>query len=239
LSAFLGSLVALYTPGGLTEEDLCRAVRERDVYVDEFSLTLQDKCGATTKIPAIVTIRVEDKVPPKIVYPAQNRTVECDGQGNTAELSAWLASHGGAWAFDNCCDVTWTNDYSPENFVYTCGKAGSVTVTFTATDCAGNSSPTTATFQIVDIKKPWWDQPMPGDLVVECDQVPKPPPVRALDICDPEVEGSFQEIRWPFPWLLELLWNTVAGEGSKTHLGRAVNLAKKKYTRRNLGRRLG
>ncbi|QAA77095.1 MAG: hypothetical protein BIP78_1329 [Candidatus Bipolaricaulis sibiricus] len=93
--AFLGSLVALYTPGRLTEEDLCRAVRERDVYVDEFSLTLQDKCGAETEIPARVVIHVEDKVPPEIVYPARHLTVECNRQTNPAELSAWLGSHGG------------------------------------------------------------------------------------------------------------------------------------------------
>jgi len=37
-----------------------------------------------------------------MVYPARDRAVECDGQGNTAALASWLAIHGGAWATDNC-----------------------------------------------------------------------------------------------------------------------------------------
>ena len=47
LSAFLGSLVALYTPGGLTDEDLCYAVREKDVLIEIFSSTFHDSLGAT------------------------------------------------------------------------------------------------------------------------------------------------------------------------------------------------
>jgi len=41
---------------------------------------------------------VGDRIPPKIVYSAQDKTVECDGLGNTEELSQWLKDHGGAWA---------------------------------------------------------------------------------------------------------------------------------------------
>ncbi|MEZ5025972.1 MAG: hypothetical protein R2739_05260 [Chitinophagales bacterium] len=38
-------------------------------------------------------------------------TVECDGQGNTAALQAWLADNGGASASDICSGgVIWTND---------------------------------------------------------------------------------------------------------------------------------
>jgi hypothetical protein len=131
VSLFLGSLVAVYWPDAA--DGFCRAVRERDAIVDEFTVILRDACGARTEIPATVTIKVEDKVPPNLVYPARDRTVECDGQGNTAALSSWLAIHGGAWATDNCWPtITWTNDYRPERFVRTCGNAGYVTVNLKA-----------------------------------------------------------------------------------------------------------
>jgi hypothetical protein len=193
LSAFLGSLVAMYWPDAA--DGFCQAVRDRDVIVDEFTVTLRDACGATTEVPATVTINVVDKVPPNMVYPARDRTVECDGQGNTAALFSWLRVQGGAWASDNCCDITWTNDYSPDKFVTTCGRSGSVTVTFTAHDCVGNASPTAATFRIVDTTKPRWAQPMPTDLTVACHQVPPPPVVSASDTCDPDVAVAFEEER--------------------------------------------
>ena len=52
-----------------------------------------------------------DKVSPSILVPAGDKTVECDGRGNTAELSSWLAAKCGALALDNCCAVTWAHDY--------------------------------------------------------------------------------------------------------------------------------
>ncbi|MEN3009745.1 MAG: hypothetical protein ABDI20_01965 [Candidatus Bipolaricaulaceae bacterium] len=43
---------------------------------------------------------MKDEISPRIDTPAQDKTVECDGQGNQAEFHAWLASQAGAWAFD-------------------------------------------------------------------------------------------------------------------------------------------
>ena len=37
--------------------------------------------------------------------------VECDGNGNLDEFSAWLDSNTGAQAIDNCGDVSWVNNY--------------------------------------------------------------------------------------------------------------------------------
>jgi len=122
--------------------------------VDTFTVILRDACGAATEVSVTVRITVVDKTPPRIVYPAKNKEVECNETGNAEELLTWLKNQGGAWAFDNCCSVRWTNDYRPEKFVTTCGKAGYVTVTFTAHDCPGNSSSTLATFRIVDTTGP-------------------------------------------------------------------------------------
>ncbi|MEN3009953.1 MAG: hypothetical protein ABDI20_03045, partial [Candidatus Bipolaricaulaceae bacterium] len=180
LSAFLGSLVAMYTPGSLTEEALCAAVRNRDVFVDTFSLTLRDACGARTEVPVRVTIKVEDKIPPKIITPARDKVVECDGKGNVEDFQAWLESRGGAWAFDTCCgDVTWRPEV--EKYEPLCGRGGRYTVKFIAIDCAGNKAETKATFTIVDTQPPKWDQDMPGDAQVECSALLKVPEITASD----------------------------------------------------------
>ena len=48
-----------------------------------------------------------DSEPPVVNCPA-DLTVECDGSGNSAALTAWLNTHGGS---DQCGGVTLTNDF--------------------------------------------------------------------------------------------------------------------------------
>ena len=74
-----------------------------------------------------------------------------------AALNAWLNNNGGATATDNCDDaagleLTWSNDFA--GLSDDCGATGSAMVTFTVTDCAGNSSSSTATFTIQDTTAP-------------------------------------------------------------------------------------
>jgi len=73
-------------------------VREKDTIEDFYTVIFRDSCGAITEVPVAVRIKVEDRILPKIVYPAQNKTVECNDSGNTEELLEWLKDHGGAWA---------------------------------------------------------------------------------------------------------------------------------------------
>ena len=63
---------------------------------------------------------------------AESLTVECDGSGNAAQLSAWLAGHGGASATDNCGTVTWSDNFTVLSDL--CCATGAATVTFTARD---------------------------------------------------------------------------------------------------------
>ncbi|WP_412984850.1 proprotein convertase P-domain-containing protein [Pontimicrobium sp. IMCC45349] len=128
----------------------------------EFTAT--DDCGNTSKTTA--TFTVVDTVAPTIDVQAEDMTVECDGQGNQAELADWLASYGGAMASDVCSDVTWSHDF--DALSDDCGATGSATVTFTATDDCGNASTTTATFTIEDLTDPTIDQDA-SDMTVECD----------------------------------------------------------------------
>jgi len=101
-------------------------------------------------------ITIQDTTAPVITVAAQDETVECDGQGNTADLNGWLNAHGGAQADDACCaDLTWTDDYDPQDFVAgNCPGIGHVDVTFTVSDGCGNSRTTSARFTIVDTTPP-------------------------------------------------------------------------------------
>jgi len=195
LSNIIGSLVEMYTPGAGGGGDYCYAVRNNDVIEEHFTITVQDACGEETEIPVTVRIKPQDTTPPKIKTPAQDKTVECDGKGNLDEFNAWLASHGGAVASDVCCgnNVTWSNDYTGP-FPYTCGKTGSVTVTFTATDCCGNSSKTKATFTIQDTTPPVLTAP--ADRTIECDEPTDPSytgEATAKDTCDPNPTVSYTD----------------------------------------------
>ena len=154
--------------GWATATDNCCSADEIVIsYTDEVTLdgccgsgtivrtwTATDACGNTASGVQVIT--VVDTTPPVITVDAQDLTVECDGQGNLHDLNAWLAVQGGAVAEDACCDeVTWTNDYVPENFVPgDCPGTGYVDVTFTVSDDCGNSGSTSARFTIVDTTPP-------------------------------------------------------------------------------------
>ncbi|WP_194767426.1 gliding motility-associated C-terminal domain-containing protein [Tamlana sp. I1] len=126
--------------------------------------TATDSCGNKTDITATYTI--QDVTPPNITTAAANKTVACDGSGNTNELNNWLTTNGGAQATDECSTIKWTNNYA--SISDGCAETGSVSVTFTATDACGNSENTTATFTIEDKTNPTWTVE-PTDATVECD----------------------------------------------------------------------
>lgn len=77
-------------------------------------------------------------------------SVECDGAGNTAQLSAWIASHGNALASDSCSGftITWSSNIATATFVRGCGQSGYYDVTFFASDECGNYATTVARFTI-------------------------------------------------------------------------------------------
>ncbi len=157
--------------------DLCDA----DVMItNTFDAGFTDGCGDTgeqivtfTATDACLnasictsTIIIVDTTPPSIDTPAADETVECDGSGNLAELTAWLASNGGAVASDLCGMVTWAN----ELLIIESGCAATDTrmYRFVATDECGNSISTDASFIIIDTTVPVIDiEAM--DIVLECD----------------------------------------------------------------------
>ena len=169
-----GDLAAwLDSNGGATATDACGGVmwtNDFDALSDDcgatgaatVTFTATDDCGNATSTTATFTI--EDTTAPDVMA-AADATVECDGAGNSGDLSNWLDSNGGATATDACGGVMWTNDF--DALSDDCGATGAATVTFTATDDCGNATSTTATFTIEDTTAP--DVMAAADATVECD----------------------------------------------------------------------
>jgi len=88
-------------------------------------------------------------------------SVECDGAGNAAALSAWLAD---VTFTDGCGGAELTNDFVALSDA--CGATGSATVTWTVTDDCRQSAMHTATFSIVDTTPPVLT--VPADISVDC-----------------------------------------------------------------------
>uniref|UniRef100_UPI00404B6B30 HYR-like domain-containing protein n=3 Tax=Gelidibacter sp. TaxID=2018083 RepID=UPI00404B6B30 len=164
----------LASNGGASASDACSDVvwsNNFDGLSDEcgatgsatVTFTATDDCGNASETTATFTI--EDTNSPPITYAAQDLTVECDGQGNVEALESWLASNGGAIAYDLCSEITWSNNF--DGLSDDCGATGSATVIFTVYDACGLSSSTTATFTIEDTTNP--EITPASDLTVECD----------------------------------------------------------------------
>ena len=127
------------------------------------TITATDSSGNSTD--CTFTVTVVDNEAPLITREANDLAVECGNPDNTTLFNAWLNANGGATATDNCSFV-WTNDFNALSDL--CGETGSATVTFTATDPAGNASSTQATFTIEDNTAPSIDLAA-ADVSVECD----------------------------------------------------------------------
>jgi hypothetical protein len=159
----------LTSNAGATAVDTCGSVTWSNNFTSlsaagsaTVTFVASDACGNTASTTA--TFAIVDTTAPVIVA-AVNKVVECDGAGNSAALSAWLASNGGATATDACSSVKWSNNFTA--LTKGCGATGSATVTFVATDDSGNASNTTATFTIVDTTGPIVGAA--SNRIVECD----------------------------------------------------------------------
>ncbi len=107
--------------------------------------TATDDCGNSVSEPQTITI-IDTEASTLTVSSAQ---FECDGSGNTTDITAWLASAVGT---DTCGAVTVTNDY--DGLSGGCPGIGSVEVTFTATDTCANATIRMATLTVVDTTPP-------------------------------------------------------------------------------------
>jgi hypothetical protein len=143
--------------------------------------TATDRCSNSDS--QIQRITVEDTTAPTLSGVPGDTTVECDAVPPPANPTA----------SDNCdpspriaFDETRIDGICPDNYT--------LVRTWTATDRCGNSSSQTQTITVEDTTPPILVG-VPPDETLECDSVPTPPTVTAIDNCDPAPTVSFSETR--------------------------------------------
>ena len=109
----------------------------------DYVITLIVNDGIDDSEPNDVVVTVVDTIPPVITCPA-DVTLECP-----ADTS--IETNGSATASDNSVTVTITHN---DQWQPSCGNAGTLTRTWTATDDSGNSSDCVQTITIVDTTPP-------------------------------------------------------------------------------------
>jgi hypothetical protein len=147
--------------GGALAEDLCSQPQYTYALISntplcglgfesEYRFTATDPCG--NAVHATARFIAQDTEPPTLTGGSDYLHEDCGlgPLGDYAAFQNWLANHAGAVAFDDCGPITWTHDYHPNHWVYTCGNAGYVEVSFTASDACGNAQAITHRFTIGD-----------------------------------------------------------------------------------------
>ncbi len=144
--------------------------------------TASDGCNSST---VTINFNVLDSNPPNITTGAQDIQVTCDGTGNTADLTAWLAADGNSVAMDACSpnslivkSIAVPSDQNTDdpfvalqnaiNSGCNAGFVATITVEFMYTDNCGNFSTTDADFSIIDNSFPTISTPA-TNATVECD----------------------------------------------------------------------
>jgi hypothetical protein len=106
-------------------------------------------------------------------------TLQCEAISNpTDEFNNWLSSFSGTVL---CGNATLTNDNSGLNML--CGSTASQTVVFTLSDDCGNEITKSATFTIEDNENPTFNEALPSNTTVACDNIPLAETLTADDTC--------------------------------------------------------
>jgi len=160
-----------------------------------------DDCG--NMVEHTQTITVQDTTDPIWSQDMpEDETVECNAVPGPAILTAT----------DNCDDaVTVTYNQIREDGY--CTYFYTLVRTWTAVDDCGNSITHTQRITVQDNQNPTWDQTMPTDVTVECDNVPGTPDVTASDTCDADVDIAYSQRRTdgdcPDYYILTRVWVAV------------------------------
>ena len=128
---------------------------------DSFEFTVRDTGdGASaplTSAAATVSITVNDTIAPSITAPA-NVTVNTGPHATTCGTVVTDAQLGTATASDNSGNVSIERSGVPSGNLF---PVGTTTITYTATDGAGNSTPATQTVTVIDNTAPTLSAPAP------------------------------------------------------------------------------
>jgi DNA/RNA endonuclease G (NUC1) len=129
---------------------------------DSFAFTVRDagdgSAPASTSAPATVSINVNDAVAPTITAPA-SVTVNTGAGATTCGALVTETQLGTATASDNASSVSIERTGIPVGNIF---PVGTTTLTYTATDDAGNSTPAIQTVTVIDNTAPTLSAPAPA-----------------------------------------------------------------------------
>ena len=144
--------------------------------------TFTDCVGNTRTHEQLITV-VDTVAPTFNEDLPQSRQVSCEDLPVAASLTA----------MDSCegpLDVVFDEVISNQD---ACGTNYTITRTWTASDCAGNAITHTQVLEVRDEMAPSFVEELPQSLTVECNEVPAPISLTALDNCDTSVDVVFEE----------------------------------------------
>ncbi|WP_418639027.1 DUF7507 domain-containing protein [Winogradskyella sp.] len=145
--------------------------------------SLTDDCDNTTT--AIQTITVQDTTVPTFSVPA-DITVECDIDITDVTLTGDVTDES-----DNCAtalEAVFTDSTAEGN----CPNESLITRTWSLTDDCDNTTTFVQTITVVDTTAPSFNETLPTDITVECDDVPIAETLTATDNCG-TAEVTFEE----------------------------------------------
>ncbi|MCO4820793.1 MAG: gliding motility-associated C-terminal domain-containing protein [Flavobacteriaceae bacterium] len=145
--------------------------------------TALDTCGNT--ISHIQVLTVEDNTAPTFNEDIPlDDVAECDNIPVAVTLTA----------SDNCdanIDVVFTETINGDTDA--CPSEYTIIRTWSITDCAGNTDSHTQTITVEDNSAPTFNETLPSDDTVECDNVPAAATLTASDNCDASISVVFTE----------------------------------------------
>ena len=145
------------------------------------TFTATDECGNFTTASQTITV-VDTTAPEFNEALPMDATVECDAVPAAAVLTAT----------DNCQDVSVSFSESREDG--DCDANYTLTRTWSVSDDCGNATSHTQIVNVQDTTAPEFIEALPLDAVVDCDSVPSPVVLTAMDNCQ-DVSVLFAESR--------------------------------------------
>jgi hypothetical protein len=127
------------------------------------------------------TVTIEDNTAPVIENVGDDYAVECPEGPVFSEPTV-----------KDECDQNPSLTHEDDDKRDECGL-GDITRTWTATDCAGNTSTASQTITIYDNTDPYFNEELPQDVTEECHDVTAAAILTASDACDPDVKVDFTE----------------------------------------------
>ena len=116
----------------------------------DVTFTAKDNCNNISMV--IKTFTIFNSVAPVITTPATGAMSNCSQANINQVFNAWINSHGGATATDDCSSVFWSTSPPSPSIHDTCDTA--IPVMFIASDGCGNFDTTSASFILTDDTPP-------------------------------------------------------------------------------------